>query len=78
MQQHKSNLNQANFQVDPYSNFLRILLTVIHYRFLGFGNFDENNSELFTKHFRKSGKGLEKVAINNLDKSTVGFICYKL
>ena len=50
MQQHKSNSNQADSQVDPYSNFLRILSTVMHYKLFGFENFDENTFELFTKH----------------------------
>ena len=55
--QHKSNSNQADSQVDSYSNFLRILSTAMHYRLFNFGNFDENTFKLFTKHgldFRKS------------------------
>ena len=77
MQQHKSNSNQADSQVDPYSNFLRILSTVMYYKVVGFGNSDENTSELFIKH------SLEKVdevpiLIKNMDKSNVGFIYYEL
>ena len=52
--QHKSNSNQVDSQVDSYSNFLRILSKVVHYRLFGCENFDENTSDLFTKH------GLEK------------------
>ena len=55
MQQHNSNSNQADSQIDPYSNFLRIVSTVMDYRLFGFGNFDKNTSEFFTKH------GLKKV-----------------
>ena len=50
MQQYKFNSNQADSQVDPYLNFLRILSTVMHYRLFGFENFDENTSEIFTRH----------------------------
>ena len=49
MQQHKSNSNQADSQVDPYSNFLRIVSTLMHYRLFGFGNFNVSTFELFTK-----------------------------
>ena len=61
MYEPKSNSNQADSQVDPYSNFLRIVSTVIYYTLFGFGNFDENTFELFTKHglgnFTKHGLG---------------------
>ena len=49
----------------------------MHYRLLGFGNFDGNTSEFFTKH------SLEKVdsmpiPIKNLDESNMEFIYYEL
>ena len=74
--QHKSNSHQADFQIDPYSNFLRIFSTVMHYKF-GFGNFDENTFALFTKH--SLGK-VDKVpiSIKNLDESNFGFIYHEL
>ena len=61
MQQHKSNANRVNYQVNLYSKFLRILLTVIHCRLFGFGKFDENTIRLFTKH------ALVSIPIKNLD-----------
>ena len=50
MYQPKSNSNQTDSRVDPYSNFLRIVSTVMHYTLFGFESFDENIFELFTKH----------------------------
>ena len=77
MQQHKSNSNQADSLVDSYSNFLRILSTVMYYRLFHLGNFDENTSNLFITD------GLGKVdevpiPIKNLDELNVAFIYHEL
>ena len=79
MRQHTRNFNsnRADSQVDPCSNFLRILSTVMQHRLFCFENFHENTFGFFTKHgLRKTN--LVQIQIRNLDESNVGFIYYEL